>query len=131
MRHYQSVTCLNAKAATGVGNAINVQDYRHVIIQLATASSANLTVKVAGSGSLSAPDFGSAASVSNHWTYLESYDNADTSAAIAGATGIVATGTDIVKTIVVNTDGISWINLNVTARSAGSVTAYVVGYTNE
>lgn len=120
---------MSAKAATGVGTAIDVADYRHIVLQFSTASSANLTIKFAGSASATAPDFSAAQSLSNHWDYVSAYDYEDANI-IEGDTGITLTGTDDNRTLLVNTDGLHYINANITARSAGSVTLVAVGYTN-
>jgi hypothetical protein len=127
MRNYKEYTILNAKATTGIGNTIDVKDYRHVILSLATASSANLTVKFAGSISGDAPTFSAAQSVSNHWDYIEVKDLQDGSA-IDGDVGIAPAGTDDFRLLEMNTNGLNWINANVTARAAGSVTIKVVLY---
>lgn len=118
---------LSAKAATGWGNTIDVRDFKNVTIEIATASSANLTAKIAASVSATAPTFSSAAAVGNVWDYVASYDLNDASK-VDGDTGFVVAGTDDVKIYLVNTDGISWLSMNVTARSAGSITANLTGY---
>jgi hypothetical protein len=131
MRRFRKrgVTVLNAKAATGVGNTISIQDYQHVVLEIGTASSANLTCKFAASASETAPTFSSAQSVSNHWDYLLAYDMNDGSS-VAGDTGFVVSGTDDFKIYLFNVDGVNWFNANVTARSAGSITVKLTGYSN-
>ena len=130
IRQSTSFRSLDAQAATGKGNGVYVGDFRHVVIHLVTASSANLTVKVMGSASSSEPTWTSAASSTNHHTLMESYDSSDSSSAVTGATGHVWAGTDAARTIFVNSDGLKWLNLDVSARSAGNVTAYIVGFNN-
>lgn len=114
-------TIFSAQAATGTGSTIGVADYKNIQLQVGTASSANLTVKIQGSMSETAPDFSAAATVANHWSYL-GYWNLDTIASTVGSTGIVASGTDIFQNLLVNVDGLRWLCATVTARSAGSVT---------
>lgn len=126
----RGVTVLDAKAATGIGNTIDVRDFQHVILEIGTASSANLTCKFAGSVSETAPTFSSAQAVDNHWDYILAYDLNDGST-VAGNTGFVVSGTDDFKIYLLNVDGINWFNANVTARSAGSVTVKLAGYSNE
>ena len=125
----RGVTCLNAKAATGVGTTIDTRDFDYLVLEIGTASSANLTVKFAGSVSETAPTFSSAQSVSNHWDYLYCYD-LNSASGVTGDTGFVVSGTDDFKLYKVNVDGINWFNANVTARSAGSVTVKLSGYSN-
>jgi len=114
-------TILDAKAATGIGSTLNVEDYKHIILAIGTATSANLTVKIQGSISDEAPTFSSAQSVANHWDYVQCKDLED-QASIDGDTGFSVTGTDDFRLIEVNTNGLKWINAVVTVRSAGSVT---------
>lgn len=128
---------LNAKATTGVGAALNVRDYQNIQLSLATAGSANLTVKIQGScmatsGDLTnAPDFSVAASATNRWDYIACFDLIDPTTVVPGSTGFSAAGTDICKNILVNVDGIMWINVSVTARSAGNVTTDVLAFNNQ
>ena len=121
---------LNAAAAASTGSVVSVADYRNVNLQIGTASSANLTVKIQGSFSDNMPTFSSAATVSNHWDYIACYD-LNTGLLVAGDTGFVVTGTDDFVNYKVNTDGLKWICATVTARSAGSVTVKADLYDNK
>lgn len=122
---------LTAQAATGTGTSVNVQDFQNIQLQVTTASSANLTIKIQGSMEDTAPDFSASASGTNAWTYISSYDLNDPTTVIIGSTGIAATGTDIFKNLLVNVDGLAWINVTVTARSAGSVTVKCLAFNNQ
>lgn len=119
---------LTAKAATGSGISLLVEDFIHMILAMNTASSANLTVKVQGSISDTEPAWGSAQSPSNSWDYVQIKDLEDGSA-IDGDTGFAPAGTDDNRLFEVNVNGLKWLNLIVTARSAGSVTAIAKGFT--
>ncbi len=130
MRDYKQYTILDNKATTGIGNTIDVKDYRHIILLVATADSGDLTIKVSGSAAETAPTFSSAQSVSNHWTRIALYDYED-SQIIEGDTGVAADGTDICKTLMVNVDGLNYINVEVTARVAGSVNVKAQLYNNK
>lgn len=123
------VTILNAAAAASTGSTISVADYRNVNLQIGTATSANLTVKIQGSFSDTAPTFSSAATVANHWDYLGAYD-LNTGVFVAGDTGFVVAGTNDFVNYKVNTDGLKWLCATVTARSAGSVTVKADLYDN-
>jgi hypothetical protein len=127
MRVYQPTQIiLNAKATTGIGSAIDVSGFRHAIISVATASSANLTVKFKGSieEDLTALDFSAAQSVSNMWDYVQVVDANDGSV-VNGSTGVVPSGTDVFHIYEVAIDGLKYLNAHVTARAAGSVTVKV------
>jgi len=121
MRDYKWYTVLNAKGATGVGLAIQVRDFRHLIVAIGTASSANLTVKCQGSIQDTVPDFAAAQSASNMWDYMELVDY-QSDAKIAGDTGISFAGTDDFRLFEVNTNGLEWLNFRVTAYAAGNIT---------
>lgn len=124
-------TCLDAKTDTGWGTEINVADFRHVMVAISTASSADATVKVAGSFLKSENvDFTSAAAVDNEWDYIYSY-NLQSASGVAGDTGVVYSGTDAVEQLIVNIDGIQTLNLQISAISAGAVTAKVFTVSNQ
>lgn len=103
---------------------MNVIDYRHIEMAIDTTNSASMTIKVQGSIADSMPDFSSAASATNQWSYIQLIDLADQST-IAGATGLVLAGTDTHRLFEVNTNGLSWVCAVVTARVAGNVTVQV------
>ena len=124
-------TIFSAQAATGTGTVINVEDWEKILIEIATASSANLTLKLQGSVSDSQPTFSSAASASNMWDYLSFRDSEGVASelgdATAGDTGFVVAGTDDFKNVTVNYPGLKWLCATVTARAAGSVTVKARG----
>jgi len=119
---------MNAKATTGIGNTIDIRDYRNITVRIGTASSANATIKcvwaIAGAGQITeitAPVFSSSQSVTNNWSYIQMIDLNDWTA-LTGSTGVVATWTDIYKLYAVNVDNLDYINFNITAISAGTIT---------
>lgn len=126
MRAFQEAyKILDAKATTGSGTPMDVVDFRHLILAIDTASSGALTVKVQGSLSTLAPDFTASQTAANQWSYIQIKDLADAST-VDGNTGVVASGTDIHRLFEVNTNALKWVNVIVTARSAGSVTAQML-----
>jgi hypothetical protein len=130
MRDYKTYTILDAKAATGAGITIPCDDFTHAIISLNTASSANLTVKFAGSIADTAPVFTDAQSVSNSFDYIQVKDIEDGSA-IDGDTGIAPAGTDDQRMFEVNINALRYLTAVVTALAAGSVTVKVRLYNNQ
>jgi len=119
----KDVSILNAKASTGVDlvSGVNVSDFRNAVISFATASSANLTVKVQGAIGTVPPTWTSAQSASNMWDYVQIIDLEDGNP-IDGDTGVSCAGTDDFRLFEVNVNALDWINVIVTARSAGNVT---------
>lgn len=125
-------TVLAAKAATGADNntGFHVEEFRTLVVELATADSASLTVKFAGSVSKDAPDFTAAKAVNNHYEYLNFVD-LQNGEMIEGNVGVVLSGTDAFRLFEVNTNGVKFFNAVVTARAAGSVTIKVKPFTND
>lgn len=130
MRDNKFYTILNAQAATGAGLIIPCGDFTHAVISLNTASSANLTVKFAGSIAETAPVFTDAQSVSNPFDYIQIKDLEDGSS-IDGDTGIAPAGTDDQRMFEVNINALQFLTAVVTTRSAGSVTVTVRLYNNQ
>jgi len=131
MRYSKEYTILNAKAATGAGLAILCEDFRHAIFSFATdgGSDAALTVKFQGAISDGAtegspPAFGSAASVTNMWDYVEIIDY-NTGTAIDGDTGVAVASADDYRLFELNVNGLKYLCATVTARTVGELTVKV------
>lgn len=128
-------TFLDDVSATGAGTAMLVSNYRHITVLIATENSANLTVKCKGAVSISqdgsspVTDWTAAASVTNLYSTIGMYDYEDATLK-DGDTGIVLTGTDDVIILTVNTDGLDYLNFDVTAYTAGNLNVSAVAYTN-
>jgi len=123
-RQYQDLITILDAATTGTGNNVLVQDFQTIVFQFGTAGSATLTVKFQGSVSDTCPDFSAAQSTTNSWDYIDTIDLTSGSA-VAGATGVSASGTDVFKNLEINVGGLKWINATITSRSGGSVTVKV------
>lgn len=114
-----------------------VEDFTNVELQFSTASSANMTVKIAGSQGLplgshtnhgDTPNFGATISSTNPYSYLQMV-NLDDNSSLDGSTGIVLTGTDVIRNYEVNTNGMKYICPIVTAWSAGTISMRFKMYT--
>lgn len=128
MRQFSdSITILEAQAATGTGVSVNVKSWRHLVVSLAGASNADLTVKLQGSIADTAPDFSAAQSATNMWDYVLTVD-LQNGATINGDTGISMSGSNDFRLLEVNTNGLKHLCATVTARSAGSVTVRLIGF---
>lgn len=114
-----------AKGASGVSLAHWVEGYSKIFFQLGTASSANGTLKIQISFSRTKPDFSSAASATNHWTYASTIDMAP-GTALAGATGVALTGTDSFRNLELNVGTPCWISAELT-WTAGTWTLNAYG----
>ncbi len=119
----EEMPMFSAEATTGTGLPQLVENFRHVQLTLASASSANFTIKFQISNSQALPDFSSARSATNIWEYVQVKD-LQNNAAIDGDTGVAFAGTDDVRMFEVNTNGQRWINATITALSAGTVSLF-------
>ncbi len=107
-----------------IGNAVYCDGFRHIIVEVNTAASANLTFKFQTSSQEDMPDFSAAQTASNRWDYADAIDEEDKSS-IDGDTGFSPAGTDDNRRFMINTDGIVWFNAINTAWTAGNVTIKV------
>jgi hypothetical protein len=147
----EPIYVLNAVTATGVGTTLDVRAFKTIVLEFHTTGSANFTAKIQGSSGimpganfetqapagtaavsattmlLRPPVWANAASPTNPWTYIQSISLAD-GTTFNGAAGIAATGTDINLSVEVNTNGISYLTVDVTAYSAGAITCLCTPY---
>lgn len=128
MNFSDEFTMLSAKAATGAGNYADVSSFDYAVLSFNTASSANLTVKFAGSIMDTCPDMTATQSTTVRYDYLDVTD-LQNAASIDGDTGIAPAGTDDHRLFRIDVRGIKWLGAICTARSAGNVTVKVKFYT--
>jgi hypothetical protein len=121
---------MSNKAETGIGAAMDVSDFKHVLLTLATAGSGDMTIKFQASNSNNCPNFAATQSRSNRWDYVQVRDIED-GANVDGDTGVAFSGTDDVRLFEVNTAGQKWICARVTAHSAGVATLLAKGLSNQ
>ena len=131
MRQTANYTIFNAQGSTATGIAVLCEDYRHVIFSLATdgGSDASFTIKFQGAideGATtdSAPAFGSAQTVTNHWDYIEVID-LQSGTAIDGDTGVAVAGADDYRLFEANINGLKYVCARLTAYAEGEITVKV------
>ena len=112
---------LDGAVATGIGTALLVEDYDHLMFTLDTTASASGTVKFQVSMQTAMPNFVAAQSPTNQWDYVEIVDLED-GGIIDGDTGIVLSGTDDNRHFEANISGAYWANARITAWVAGAWT---------
>lgn len=145
----QAFKLMDAVAANSTATPMNVEDYRNVEVTLVTSGSASGVIKfqiaqgaiaggnttstgftnnaAAATGSLKYPDFSSASSPSNPWTYVQVIDLADQST-VNGGTGITLSGTDVSRTFEVNINAAMYFTATLSGYSAGAFTIIVKAY---
>ena len=117
-----------AKTANGAGAPADVRDYRNITLTVYTTGSTTATIKFAVSNELKVPTFSSAASSTNVYDFVQitPVNSQLTADHLSGSTGIVLTGTDIVKMYTVDTSTLSnnfvWLCPIISGYSAGSIT---------
>lgn len=122
-------TFFSAKGATGVGDAFLAENYLDLQLDLMTdgGGDAALTAKVQGSNQATEPTWTSAASVSNEWSYLSLIDLSGPTT-VAGDTGFVVATADSIKKYEINVNRIRWVNVIITARTEGELTAKLLAF---
>ena len=132
MRDSKEYTIMSAKGDTGIGNIINVRDFRHCVLSFHTdgGGDAALTAKVQGSISEDSPTFNSAQSPSNQWDYIQLKDLEDGSS-IDGDTGFVVATADDNRLFEANINGLEWLTVRITAITEGELTVTVRLFNNK
>lgn len=118
------VKVFDDKAATGLSKLVNVTDFNVISIALHGDSSANLTVKLVGSTKETPPDFTATQGENNSWDYVQMVD-LQNGAQINGDTGVAFTGAADDRNLEANVNSLRWVALIVTARSAGTLSAFI------
>jgi hypothetical protein len=120
---YQTYVIHNASATTGSGKIINVRDYDTIMLSFATdgGGDAALTAKIKASIEIEQTDFDSAQAPGNMWSYVEAID-IDDGSLINGSTGFAVSSTDDYKILEVNTNGLTFLTVDITARTQGELT---------
>lgn len=112
---------LDGAVANGAGKVMLVEDFKHLVLSLDTASNAAGKISIQGSVAEEPPTFGSAQSPTNQWDYVEVIDLEDGSA-IDGDTGITLSGTDDHRQLEVNVNMLRWVTVIISSYSAGAWT---------
>jgi len=125
-------TILDAKGATWIWNVALVEDFRNCVFSFATdwGADAALTIKFQWSIQIDEPTFSSARSVTNMWDYIEVID-LQSGSAIDWDTWVSVATADDYRQFEANVNGLRWINVEVTARTAWEVTVKAYLFSND
>jgi hypothetical protein len=120
----------NTGALSGFIKPILVEDFRHLIVSIATDSGgdAAMTVKCVGSIQDTCPDFGEARSVSNDFEFIQMVDLQANGSSIGGDTGFVVVTADDYRLFAVNVNGLKWLSFLPTAGTEGEVTIKLLAF---
>jgi len=123
-------TVLDAQAATGVGNSINIAEFKNVAVSIVVSGQGagdSLTVKCKTSDAESVPDFSAAQTAANDWEYSEMTRKKDTGGdeTIIGSDGDSFANENETRHYEINTDTNSWLTFDVTAYTDGDASGAV------
>jgi len=109
-----------------IGNAINVEMYKHMVMSVNTdgGTDADMTVKFQGSIADDCPDFSAAQAVDNEWDYIQIVD-LESGTGVDGDTGFAVSGADDNRMFEVNVNHLRWFNAIITAWAEGEVTVKI------
>lgn len=111
------------------GRMVYVGDYRHINIALNFTDTPTMTVKAQGSDQRDGVDCSLAQSATNRWEYIDTI-SAQSGASVDGDTGYAVSGSADNTIISANVDGKQWFSLDITAYTAGKLSAIVSAYSD-
>jgi len=111
------------------GDAQLVEDYRHIVIAVATDGDASLTVQFKASISEDEPNWGQPQAIDNKWDYVQVVNLNDRTSP-DGDTGFSVSGSDDMVLYEVNTNLLRWFNAEVNNHSSGSVDVDLIARDN-
>lgn len=118
------IKILDGAVATGGVNAQLVENFQHLMLSIDMDDTPTMTLKVQGSIADAEPVWTDASSKTNQWSYIQIKDLADAST-VNGATGVASSGTAVSRLFEVNVNGLKWLNVIVTAYTAGKAYAFM------
>lgn len=116
-----------ANGATPQGRG-DMQSFRNVEHELVMTGFTG-TIKFVASNADIAPDFGSAASLTNPWSFVKCIEQIDGSS-VNGGTGVTGAAETSVRQFEMNTNGFKWVGAIISGYSAGTLTLRTKGYSN-
>ena len=112
----------------------NMTDFRNIGVTIATSDTAfTWTIKLKWSRVSDATnvDFGSSASQTNLWDYIQMIDNNDGASYAWDTWYAITTESNQVTNLALNVDGFNWVTAEVSWYWAGDVDVYISGYNNQ
>lgn len=129
---YGPIKILDSVTATGKSSAFPVSDFQHVTIALFCSGTPSYTVKplvgIKTTVTDNTVDFSSAISANNIYSNV-SFSDINDQTALDGSTGLAITSA--AKIIDFNVSGVDFAGIDLSAYTSGTITAYLVAYTNE
>lgn len=123
---------IDSITTTGVSKAIPVTTSKDVTVAIVTSGTVNLQVqplvgmKQSVNGTV---DFSAAAGDGNLWS-TASFSDVNDQSPVDGSTGLTITSAGVTL-IEFNVDGVDFAGLKVSAYTSGTISAYLVAYSND
>lgn len=118
---------------------VYIKGFRNAVLQVGTSGTATMTLKCAGSlgrtGSAATaprdglPNVGATVAPSNPYSFIQIIP-LDTQTALAGATGIVISGTDVNNIYEININVLEWVTMFPVSWTQGALTIKLILTTN-
>lgn len=120
---------LTAISAPALSEAILVEDFRHLVLQLFLVGATGVfKVKAANTDGVV---FSDASTVANPWYYIDLVGLGDGGTTVTGSVGVSTTTANQASGYAINVDMARWVVFHATALSAGSASAILSAATNE
>lgn len=122
---------VDAQGANGVGNPIDVRDFKIIVIAVSGANSPDLDLRIKGAicNQEQDVDFSATASPTNQHDNVGLYEYRSANF-VDGATGVEFVGTAYTKLYEINVSGLTFICPEVANWVAGDVTVTLAGFSN-
>jgi len=127
---FKEFNLFDAATATGVSEAIKMDEFRHWTLVVSATLNSSLTFQFQGSVMDDAPDFSAAQAIDNLWDYLHVYDKNTPAGGIDGDTGVTLNNDSVAnntRQYRVNNDHLTWFSLEISSYTDGAFTAYLIG----
>jgi hypothetical protein len=117
---------LDSITANTNSGAIDVEDFETVVLSIITTGTVLATVKVKGSIAATAPNYASASSLLNPYSYIGIKDY-NTGSIVTGSTGITISTASVVL-VELNVNGLTNIGVEVSGMTGGTVSVFATRF---
>lgn len=128
IRAIDPVQVMDAKDDTGFGTAVNVTQLSKVVLELLGDNSVTATVKVFVSYQDTEPTWTDPVTASNRYEALATEDLEAQDGVDEGDTGITVGADGLTHHSLKLNGGVRWVNVQISAISAGDVSAFITGF---
>lgn len=118
---------------------VSPNSYEHAVLEISSSGTATLTAQILGANGTpgsdasqhgDTPNLGATISSTNNYSFIQAVSLSD-NYAYDGATGIVASGSDIAQVYKININNLKYLTLAIKSWTAGAITARINLYTQD